>query len=190
MTKTLVNAHCHEDGGSKLLWSIGQALSVSTGLHGTASQNTAISITVTLLVHIAEVLKLWGAPPGDVVGELFVWGACLFWMKYGRKVKYIFLGILLGWHMKCPGEEQVNFYPFSVFATIWCSEVCTLYKHKQNLEEWIRSKGITNFKTCFPISRVWFQSLKKEKVKAVPLHAMEALGGRGGIAPTHSRPRH
>jgi hypothetical protein len=28
------------------------------------------------------------------------------------------------------------------------------------------------------------------KIKAVPLHAMEALGGRGGIAPTHSRPRH
>jgi hypothetical protein len=28
------------------------------------------------------------------------------------------------------------------------------------------------------------------KGKAIPLHAMEALGGRGGIAPTHSRPRH
>jgi len=28
------------------------------------------------------------------------------------------------------------------------------------------------------------------KGKAVPLHAMEALGGRGGIAATHSRPRH
>jgi hypothetical protein len=27
------------------------------------------------------------------------------------------------------------------------------------------------------------------KGKAIPLHAMEALGGRG-IAPTHSRPRH
>jgi hypothetical protein len=26
--------------------------------------------------------------------------------------------------------------------------------------------------------------------KAVPLHATEALWGRGGIAPTHSRPRH
>jgi hypothetical protein len=26
--------------------------------------------------------------------------------------------------------------------------------------------------------------------KAVPLYAMEALGGRGDIAPTHSRPRH
>jgi hypothetical protein len=25
---------------------------------------------------------------------------------------------------------------------------------------------------------------------SVPLHAMKALGGRGGIAPTHSRPRH
>jgi hypothetical protein len=30
----------------------------------------------------------------------------------------------------------------------------------------------------------------KKKSKAVPLHAMEALGGRGDIAPTHSRPRH
>jgi hypothetical protein len=29
-----------------------------------------------------------------------------------------------------------------------------------------------------------------QKGKAIPLHAMEALGGRGGIAPTHSRPRH
>jgi hypothetical protein len=28
------------------------------------------------------------------------------------------------------------------------------------------------------------------KSKAVPLHALEALGVRGGIAPTHSRPRH
>jgi hypothetical protein len=30
---------------------------------------------------------------------------------------------------------------------------------------------------------------QKKKGKAVPLHALEALGGRGGIAPTHSRPR-
>jgi hypothetical protein len=29
-----------------------------------------------------------------------------------------------------------------------------------------------------------------KKGKVVPLHAMEALGGGGGIAPTHSRPRH
>jgi hypothetical protein len=28
------------------------------------------------------------------------------------------------------------------------------------------------------------------KGKAIPLHVMEALGGRGGIAPNHSRPRH
>jgi hypothetical protein len=28
------------------------------------------------------------------------------------------------------------------------------------------------------------------KSKVVPLSAMEALGGRGGIAPTHSRPQH
>jgi hypothetical protein len=28
--------------------------------------------------------------------------------------------------------------------------------------------------------------ISKVKSKAVPLHAMEAHGGRGGIAPTHS----
>jgi hypothetical protein len=28
------------------------------------------------------------------------------------------------------------------------------------------------------------------KSKPVPLHAIEALGGTGGIAPIHSRPRH
>jgi hypothetical protein len=28
------------------------------------------------------------------------------------------------------------------------------------------------------------------KGKSVPLHVMEAFGGRGSIAPTHSRPRH
>jgi hypothetical protein len=31
---------------------------------------------------------------------------------------------------------------------------------------------------------------KSKQSKAVPLHAMVALGGRGGIAPTHSWPRH
>jgi hypothetical protein len=30
----------------------------------------------------------------------------------------------------------------------------------------------------------------KKKGKAVPLHAMKAPGGKGGIAPTHSQPRH
>jgi hypothetical protein len=40
---------------------------------------------------------------------------------------------------------------------------------------------------------MWLESVLKDvksKSKAVPLHAMEALGGRGGTAPTHSRPRH
>jgi hypothetical protein len=35
-----------------------------------------------------------------------------------------------------------------------------------------------------------WNDIGKEKGKAVPLQAIEALGGRGGIAPTHSRPRH
>jgi len=35
----------------------------------------------------------------------------------------------------------------------------------------------------------WLYHLEK-KAKAVPLHAREALGGRGSIAPTHSQPRY
>jgi hypothetical protein len=42
------------------------------------------------------------------------------------------------------------------------------------------------FYDAFSVTRLYSKS---KKSKAVPLHAMEALGGRGGIAPTHSRPR-
>jgi hypothetical protein len=34
------------------------------------------------------------------------------------------------------------------------------------------------------------QDDKKLNAKAVPLHTTEVLGGRGGIAPIHSRPCH
>jgi hypothetical protein len=37
---------------------------------------------------------------------------------------------------------------------------------------------------------ICFKVATKAKTKAVPLHAMKALGGRGGIAPTHTRPWH
>jgi hypothetical protein len=43
---------------------------------------------------------------------------------------------------------------------------------------------------CYIFSSIIFSLCSKKKSKAVPLHAMEAFGGRGGIAPTHSRPRH
>jgi hypothetical protein len=37
---------------------------------------------------------------------------------------------------------------------------------------------------------VIYRFTKKLKAKDVPLHATKSLEGRGGIAPTHSRPRH
>jgi hypothetical protein len=43
--------------------------------------------------------------------------------------------------------------------------------------------NINNSKVCLHLFRII-------KGKAVSLHAMKALGGRGCIAPTHSRPRH
>jgi hypothetical protein len=56
-------------------------------------------------------------------------------------------------------------------------------------------KALPSFKSVFNI--VFFElgfsalvNIKSIKGKAIPLHAMEALWGRGGIAPNHSRPRH
>jgi hypothetical protein len=53
-----------------------------------------------------------------------------------------------------------------------------------------RSNRQTNCIVRSITSSIIQQMLLKGKGKAVPLHALEALGGRGGIAPTHSRPRH
>jgi hypothetical protein len=39
----------------------------------------------------------------------------------------------------------------------------------------------TNVDECMKL-----QALKTYKAKAVPLHAMKTLGGRGSIGPTHS----
>jgi hypothetical protein len=47
-------------------------------------------------------------------------------------------------------------------------------------------------------TKFWWKNLKgrgfwetyEQKGKGVPLHAMVAPRGRGGIAPTHSQPRH
>jgi hypothetical protein len=47
----------------------------------------------------------------------------------------------------------------------------------------------TSLSTQFSDTPNWVNGLS-EKSKAVPLHAMVALGGRGGIPPTHSWPRH
>jgi hypothetical protein len=44
-------------------------------------------------------------------------------------------------------------------------------------------------KEMFHYHKLW-HTATKFLILAVPLHAMEALGGIGGIAPTHSRPQH
>jgi hypothetical protein len=50
------------------------------------------------------------------------------------------------WRVQGTNVLSIFFYPFSVFTAIWCLKVCTLQQHKQNLEEWIRSKFMTNFR--------------------------------------------
>jgi hypothetical protein len=51
-------------------------------------------------------------------------------------------------------------------------------------------KRINYFQKILNLTEQFTFICPKGKGKAVPLHAMEALGGREGIAPTHSRPRH
>jgi hypothetical protein len=47
-------------------------------------------------------------------------------------------------------------------------------------------KTLAHYLTELVYMRIFLVPIKKKKGKAVPLHAMEAHGGRGGIAPTHS----
>jgi hypothetical protein len=46
------------------------------------------------------------------------------------------------------------------------------------------SINYANTFTHYPEMQIYSQ---QTKAKAVPLHATKVLGGRGGIAPTHSR---
>jgi hypothetical protein len=66
------------------------------------------------------------------------------------------------------GQSDLN---FGLYCFVYLSE----------LESWSLEKT----EHSLPLQSVSYT----QKGKAVPLHAMEALGGRGGIAPTHSRPR-
>jgi hypothetical protein len=56
----------------------------------------------------------------------------------------------------------------------------------QSTDHELIPKGMRVLRQCkVPRAEVMFVT----KAKAVPLHATKALGWRGGIAPTHSRPR-
>jgi hypothetical protein len=56
---------------------------------------------------------------------------------------------------------------------------------------WRRGKQATTTKSDWePVTGATLGNWYRQKSKAVPLHAMEALVGEGGTAPTHSLPRH
>jgi len=69
----------------------------------------------------------------------------------------------------------------------------TLQSHNQTLAPSRNTSHSERYRTHTLHGRgsIWFTVVIKASTgKAVPLYAMETLGGRGGIAPTHSRPRH
>jgi hypothetical protein len=72
---------------------------------------------------------------------------------------------------------------------------------ERDLDTMLSNRVTTNIPKSGTIKFLrWMQKLQQStsdhdisyanKGKVVPLHAMEALGGRGDTAPTHSRPRH
>jgi hypothetical protein len=56
--------------------------------------------------------------------------------------------------------------------------------------KWQRNGGINSNYELFPLRLQMPTMFTLLKAKAVPLHATKALEWRGGITPTHSRPRH
>jgi hypothetical protein len=103
-------------------------------------------------------------------------------------------------HVKCPlGLSNSN--KIGMFPSIKSHEnpfVCSLviiYGHRLTDVSKVIGAFLQLFVVCasptsaFQLSALAVfgdRKLKVKKSKAVPLHAMEALGGRGGIAPTHS----
>jgi hypothetical protein len=62
------------------------------------------------------------------------------------------------------------------------------YTYGYSVATLLNPRGVTSFPQVQSKSCKTYNCGKKGK--AIPLHAMEAFGGRGGIDPTHSRPRH
>jgi hypothetical protein len=76
-------------------------------------------------------------------------------------------------------EKKSLVIDYFVILYVWVDVCCLLDRGKELLSA---SKPVSML--------VLIRILVLLKAKAVPLHAMKALGGRGGIASTHSRPRH
>jgi hypothetical protein len=79
---------------------------------------------------------------------------------------------------------MTNFFVVSLFSS---TDLVGLYQNTLPPLPKLSSKSNTDSDSTAP-------NLKlhniRSKGKGVPLHAMEAPGGRGGIAPTHSQPGH
>jgi hypothetical protein len=87
---------------------------------------------------------------------------------------------------------QINFiaicfkqFPFFLYVLQFKSSQCYLMLPLQNM---YMLPAKCTIQELYTIPRHFIQV--KKKGKGVPLHAMEAHGGRGSIAPTQTKPRH
>jgi hypothetical protein len=73
-----------------------------------------------------------------------------------------------------------------VARNLTCPAACDLRWSQER--SWEKGESITTLCSMRDRAEQIFKTtlMKAKKSKAVPLHATEALGGRGGIAPTHS----
>jgi hypothetical protein len=131
-----------------------------------------------ILVNQSGMLCAMGLTEHRIIMLSFPWLRTLSLTQYlaGRGVK-----VLYSFNCKCGSLTNISFQ-------LWSSLRGLCYARMQHVPFSALNGKYLELLQAFPSGAI--RKCYKKKSKAVPLHAMEALGGRGGIAPTHSRPRH
>jgi hypothetical protein len=85
---------------------------------------------------------------------------------------------------------RMNFLDFESTFTLVLLFVTTYHFNLRRVVKQTKMETKSIIPSTSEVNKMAVSAKNLIKGKAVPLHAMEALGERGGIAPTHSRPRH
>jgi hypothetical protein len=112
----------------------------------------------------------------------------MIWKTVERRDADYILGNILASDDVGPLGVSVMRSLFNVYQVEFSVERTVTFQH-QFLPPTTLTALISCYTVSIPVTIILFYG-KILKAKAVPLHATKALGGRGSIVPTHSRPRH
>jgi hypothetical protein len=148
---------------------------------------------LSLAIVEATISLKWGVQETQIPSK--PWVAWLFehpvWVPLYKDVRCLFVIICM----------QACVWHIDKFFSVWQNHLYSSDRKLSMMLLWaVNPWGLANTETfrrirCLSLQGTCVKRLRqyvppKGKGKAIPLHAMEALGGRGSIARTHSRPRH